>query len=542
VPGALPDETVDLLETLAGQSVLAIHNAQVFQELERKTRELEVVSEHKSEFLASMSHELRTPLNAVIGFSDVLLDRMFGELNERQDEYVRDIRDSGRHLLELLNEILDLSKIEAGRMELDRQAVPLPPLLEHCVTMVRERAQEHGIALTLDVSDEVGIVSADNLRVKQVILNLLTNAVKFTPDGGAVTVGAHRDRDDVVVTVRDTGIGIAESQQERIFDAFQQGGRTPSSAEGTGLGLTLTKRMVELHGGRIRVDSRPGEGSTFTVVLPVGEPVPEAPELAPKPADELAGPPVLVIEDDRHSLDLLTLYLRSAGFAVASAREGDVGLAMARRLRPAAVVLDILLPNIDGWSLLGRLKSDDATADIPVIIVSMLDERGRGFALGAADYLVKPVGRNEVLAAVGRCAPVPTAGRRVVVIDDDETSCSLVRAVLEQAGYEVRCAGGGEEGVQLVCDTRPDVVLLDLLMPHVDGFEVIDRIRADPATAEVPIVVLSAKTMTSGDIERLRGQISFLARKGDTDAAGLAELVRRAADGPRTVEETWQAS
>jgi CheY-like chemotaxis protein/anti-sigma regulatory factor (Ser/Thr protein kinase) len=424
--------------------------------------------------------------------------------------------------------------------------VALPSLLEHCVAMLRERATKHGIAVTLDVTDDVGVVSADELRLKQVILNLLSNAVKFTPDGGAVDVGARSDRAHIVVTVRDTGIGIAESEQERIFDAFQQGGRKPSSAEGTGLGLTLTKRMVELHGGRISVDSRVGEGSTFTVVLPVGQPAAEAEPAEPRPAAparDLPGPSVLVIEDDRHSLDLLTLYLRSAGFAVTSAREGDVGLAMAQRLRPAAIVLDIILPELDGWSLLGRLKRDDATADIPVIIVSMLDERGRGFALGAAEYLVKPVGREEVLAAVRRCAPAPVGGRRVVVIDDNESSCSLVRAVLEPEGYQVRCASGGEEGLQLVRDTRPDVVLLDLLMPHMDGFEVIDRVRADPATADVPIVVLSAKTMTSDDIERLRGQISFLARKGETDAARLTELVRRAADVPRPRSETaWQAS
>jgi signal transduction histidine kinase len=268
--GAFEQRTVDLLETLASQSAVAIYNARVFRELDEKTRQLEVASQHKSEFLANMSHELRTPLNAVIGFSDVLLERMFGELNERQDEYLHDIRDSGRHLLELINEILDLSKVEAGRMELELGPVSLPEVLRHALAMVRERAEQHRLTLELEVDDALPAVQADELKLKQVVLNLVTNAVKFTPDGGVIAMTAQLAGDEVRVTVRDTGIGIPEQDQDRIFEAFQRGGgRSHTSTEGTGLGLTLSKRIVELHGGRLWLTSRVGVGSTFEFAIPV---------------------------------------------------------------------------------------------------------------------------------------------------------------------------------------------------------------------------------------------------------------------------------
>jgi signal transduction histidine kinase len=256
------ERTTELVTTFAAQGAIAIQNVQT-------ARELEIASGHKSEFLASMSHELRTPLNAVIGFSDVLLEGMFGELNERQEEYVRDIRDSGRHLLELINEILDLSKVEAGRMELEPDELSLPGLIERCLAQVRERATAQRLAVSAELDDAVGTVRADETKLKQVVLNLLSNAVKFTPEGGSVRVRAWREGDQVVVTVRDTGVGIAVSDQARIFEAFQRADRR-ASVEGTGLGLTLSRRFVELHGGRIWVESAPGAGSTFGFAVPVG--------------------------------------------------------------------------------------------------------------------------------------------------------------------------------------------------------------------------------------------------------------------------------
>ena len=266
--GSFPPDVTELLETFASQSALAIVNARLFRELQTKTTELEVASRHKSEFLASMSHELRTPLNAVIGFSEVLLDRMFGELNERQDEYLRDIWNSGKHLLQLLNEILDLSKVEAGQMVLEPSIFSVHGALDWSLAMVRERAALHAIAVTVTVADDVGLVESDELKFKQVVLNLLSNAVKFTPDGGSVTASAHRHGTELVVTVTDTGIGVPPEDQERIFESFQQGRRGASREEGTGLGLTLSRRIVELFGGRMWLDSVPGSGSTFGFSIP----------------------------------------------------------------------------------------------------------------------------------------------------------------------------------------------------------------------------------------------------------------------------------
>ena len=413
--GAFSVRTAELLETLASQSAVAIHNARVFRELEVRSRQLEVASRHKSEFLASMSHELRTPLNAVIGFSDVLLERMFGDLNDRQDEYVRDIRDSGRHLLELINEILDLSKVEAGRMELDVAPVSLSNALEHGLAMVRERADRRGVSLTLERDDDLLRVSADELKLTQVVLNLLTNAVKFTNAGGTVEVSARVEGEWAQIEVRDTGIGIAEDEQERVFEAFQRGGRDArTSTEGTGLGLTLSKRIVELHGGRMWMQSQLGIGSTF-------------------------------------------------GFAVPLARTDEQ-----QDLAPAA-------------------------------------------SLGTG-----------------------SGGRTVVVIDDDPLDLALVEAVLAPEGFTVIRAASGREGVKVVRERRPGVVLLDLMMPDMDGFAVVEMLRAEPATADVPIVVLTHKEMTRADRDRLGDRINHLAQKGELDRAHLVALVGGLANGEVT--------
>jgi signal transduction histidine kinase/CheY-like chemotaxis protein len=533
-PGHLPDEVSDLLESFASQSALALINAQLYRRLERQSAALEVASQHKSEFLASMSHELRTPLNAIIGFSEVLLERMFGELNERQDEYLRDIWSSGKHLLELLNDILDLSKVEAGQMVLNHSQFAVGKSLEYCLSLVREQAIKQRVQLSLEVDPEVGLLDADRLRFRQVVLNLLSNAVKFTSDDGRVDVHASIQSQDLVVTVADTGVGVAAEDRERIFDSFQQGTRPSGQAEGTGLGLTLSKRIVELHGGRIWVESDVGKGSTFGFALPTGsdEPtltsVPQAgmdsgltAELAPSP-----GATVVVVEDDRRSFDLLRAYLEAAGVRVVGARDGEEGLDTVRRLSPAGVILDILLPGIDGWEVLAQLKADPRTARIPVIVVSMLDERGRGFALGAAEYLVKPVGKEQLLAAVYRAAAMPERKHTVVAIDDDPLAIELARVNLEPAGWTVLGAASGQEGMALVREHQPSVVLLDLLMPGMDGFEVVEALRAEPGTKAIPVVILTSKSMTQQDKQRLKGRITYVARKTEFDLSGLAGLLR----------------
>ena len=398
-PGTFSPDIIDLLETFASQSALALVNARLYRELERKSAELEVASRHKSEFLASMSHELRTPLNAVLGFSEVLLERMFGDINDRQEEYLRDIWSSGKHLLELLNEILDLSKVEAGRMELERSEFDVRSALEYGLSLVRERATLHDVELTIDCGPRIGSIETDELRFKQVVVNLLSNAVKFTPDGGTVLARARVVGDELVVSVADSGIGVQAADRERIFESFQQGGRGSTSEEGTGLGLTLSRRIVELMGGRLWLDSAVGEGSTFSFSVPLRDRGVSLTSSAEDPEDR-AG--VVLIEDDAPSLDLLTVYLSAENVRVTVARDGVEGLDTVRRVRPAAVILDIRLPRMDGWEVLAALKSDRSTMDIPVIVASVVDERQRGLAMGASAYLIKPVRRDELIGQLRR--------------------------------------------------------------------------------------------------------------------------------------------
>jgi signal transduction histidine kinase/DNA-binding response OmpR family regulator len=538
-PGPFPQETVDLLQTFATQSVLAIHNARLFQEIDLKSRQLEVASRHKSEFLANMSHELRTPLNAIIGFSEVLIERLFGDLNNKQTEYLEDILGSGRHLLSLINDILDLSKVEAGRMELELSVFALSEALDNGLTMVRERASHHGLSLSLEVDQAIGLIEADERKVKQVIFNLLSNAVKFTPDRGRVDVVARLIDGFVHVSVRDTGVGIAPEDQVRIFEEFQQAPSGQASArEGTGLGLALSRRFVELHGGRLWVESQVGLGSTFTFILPVvhasgsATAPPSKPESAfHQPLDtEEPSRSVLVVEDNLQALDLLKLYLESDGFTVTVAQDGETALTKARELHPVAMVLDILLPRLDGWDVLARAKADPAIADIPVVVVSMLDQRGKGFSLGAADYLVKPVQREALLATLRRVTFAATGSNghpRVLAIDDDPMALELIEAVLGPAGYQVLKATDGQRGLATAKMEHPGLVIVDLLMPEMDGFAVVEQLRADTTTANIPIVILTSRSMDQADRDRLNGHISHLAGKGAFNRAEFVELVRK---------------
>ena len=546
-PGSFSEETCELLSAFASQSAIALTNARLYQQLEQQSVELARASQHKSEFLASMSHELRTPLNAVIGFSEVLLERMFGELNERQEEYLQDILSAGRHLLALLNDILDLSKVEAGQMELEISSFDAADALAYSLSLVRERATQHRIALHLDArAEELGHVRADELRFKQVMLNLLSNAVKFTPDGGTVTVTAQREPEGLVVTVKDTGVGIPEAEQQRIFDSFQQGGRSVSKVEGTGLGLTVTKRIVELHGGRVWLESAPGRGSMFGFSLP--QEASTAPSVGARVDHEWAAavdaggtpdarPVVVVIEDDESSAELVAVHVGAAGLRPVVVRTGEEGIEAVRALRPAAVILDIRLPGMDGWDVLSVLKASPETAQTPVVVVSVLPQRGRGFALGAADYLVKPVGGDQLVAALERVVdrPLPQApGRRIAVVDDDTAALELVRATLEPLGWEVHTCAQGSEALALVREQRPAVVVVDLLMPETDGFAVIDAVRAHPETASIPIVVLTAKTLTAVERRRLHGRIEFVASKGELDLGELATRLAALTRPPRT--------
>jgi signal transduction histidine kinase/CheY-like chemotaxis protein len=515
---------------------LAANLNRMNDELGELYRKLETASRAKSDFLANMSHELRTPLNAIIGFSEVLLEQMFGPLNAKQAEYLGDIVTSGRHLLLLINDTLDLSKIEAGKMELELATFALPALLEDGVTMVRERATRHGIECRVDTGPDLDEVEADERKVKQVVFNLLSNAVKFTPDGGRVEVRARRVGHRAEVAVADTGVGIDPADQGRIFQEFQQAGHQ----EGSGLGLALARSLVALHGGSLWVESEPGSGSTFIFTLPVRqtavsetaarESTLAKAETARVPRASNAAPAtVLLIEDDPRSVELLTLYLEGGGFEVAACGDGQAGMEAARRLRPDAIVLDIMLPDFSGWDFLSLVKGDETTARIPVVIVSMLDERGKGLALGAADYLVKPVSREDLLATLHPiiAARDEDGSCKVLTIDDDPVAIKLIETVLGEKGFTVVGAPSGAEGVQAARAERPSVIILDLLMPGIDGFEVIERLQADPTTAEIPIVILTAKDIAPEERERLAAHVAHLAAKASFSPAEFVELVRR---------------
>ena len=541
----------DMTERKQAEEALRALTASLEHKVRERTAELEVArdqaltaTQHKSEFLANMSHELRTPLNAVIGFSEVLLEKMFGELNQKQEEYLGDIVGSGRHLLALINDILDLAKVESGHMELDLSTCELPAVLTSTFTLIRERAKQHGIHVSLDIDHRLGRFTADERKLKQILLNLLSNAVKFTPDNGAVTLKAVLQNDHAEISVSDTGIGIEPEFQQKIFDEFFQVGDRLRKREGTGLGLAVTKKFIELHGGRIWVQSAKGQGSIFTITLPV-LPIPEKRLLVPTVTKLDAhpnAPLALVVEDDPAAAKLLSIYLTEAGFSVEVAADGDAGFEKANTFRPAVITVDIMLPKIDGWELLMRLKANHATASIPVVVVSIVDEPGRGFALGAADYLMKPADRESLIRVVQRVARTPAQdrrGRSVLVIDDDPVILELMDAVLRPEGFEILKAIDGRHGVQIARERNPDLVVLDLLMPEMNGFEVVDELHGSPETSAIPIVVLTNKSLSREEKDRLNGRIIAIRQKNEFNRADFVAQVRSLL---KPEEPAWQAN
>jgi signal transduction histidine kinase/DNA-binding response OmpR family regulator len=492
----------------------------------------EAANRAKSEFLASMSHELRTPLNAIIGFSEILEDKTFGEMNARQEKYVNNVLESGRHLLGLINDILDLSKIEAGHTELEPVPLNVASCIGNVVTIVTSLAAKKHIAVNVAVEPEMPILIADESKFKQILYNLLSNAIKFTPEGGDVNISARlatieEGRQVMRIAVADTGIGIRAQDQPRIFDEFEQVDSSYGrQQQGTGLGLALTRRFVEMHKGRIWVESEgDGHGSTFIFELPV-EPahdnaVPRgAPESAASsevssyPTSDDTRPVVLVVENETKARELLAHYLSEAGYAVAHAVNGEQAIQMARELTPHAIVLDILLPKKDGWDVLTELKSRPGTRDIPVVIVSITENRELGFSLGAIDYFVKPVDRERLIEVV-RHARDKTRKENVtvLVVDDEPLNVEALTHTIEGLGCTVLPAYGGEEGIALATETLPDFIILDLMMPKVTGFDVVRRLRDDPKAKDIPILILTAKDITEEDRRQLNNHVEAIVPK-----------------------------
>jgi len=525
-----------LLGVLGRQTALLVDRRAVLADQEELTERLgtavtalQAASRAKSDFLASMSHELRTPLSAIIGFSDLMRTEPHdGDSVTVPGEWVEHIHRSGQHLLGLINDVLDLAKVEAGRLDLSIERLDLALAVTESVAGLRPLADRKQI--TVETMIPPIAIDVDRGRFRQIVYNLLSNAIKYTPVGGRIGIEAVRTNDEVSISVIDTGVGIAAEDNAAVFEEFRQVGDPNTRQAGTGLGLALTKRLVEAHGGRIELVSALGAGSRFTVILNAATPVDEPVERAPLPIDaptRTGRPDVLVIEDEPSGVRLLRTYLEGDGYDVRIASDGERGLEEARRLPPSAIVLDVLLPGMDGWDVLRHLKSDNALRDIPVIIVTVVDEREIGLALGAVDYLVKPVERSALLDVVGRFATATTSPLRVLAIDDDPAALEMIDAALRPAGYDIVTASGGREGVTVAQTVPIDFVICDILMPDLDGFGVVAELRADPRTHDVPILVLTHHELTGAEKTRLNGEILGVVAKGESGKDGLRDWLAR---------------
>jgi len=569
----------EFVSRLCAQLAVALHNLGQLEELallagqlrsrgedvQRKNAELERANRMKSEFLANMSHELRTPLNAIIGFSEIMKDGLTGPLAAEQQEYVGDIHSSGKHLLSLINDILDLSKVEAGHVPLELETAEPAQLASSAMSVLRERASSARVRFATLCPPELGRLRIDLRKAKQIVYNLVSNALKFTAEGGSVGLSFGRVRAEQVravqatpdtrvfppaelgcehyleIRVSDSGIGISPGNLQQLFQAFVQIDSSLSRQyTGTGLGLTMVKRLAELHGGGLMVHSREGGGSVFTVWLPWREAadglavVTQPPLVAATPshsgaAPGGAGPLVLVVEDDPRAANVMRLQLQSQGYRVEFAHSAEEGLLRAAELQPAALVLDIILPGMDGWDMLAHLKDRADTSRIPVVIVSITDEAQRGFALGAVQVLVKPVTQSELLAALAAAGlDEPSTDARVLVVDDDPKAVALVSKHLQVAGYTPLGAYGGQEALDLVRSDPPALIVLDLMMPQVSGFDVVQGLRGHPETAGIPIIVLTAKLLTRDDRALLSGKVQQVMEKTDFHSLGLLAEVKRA--------------
>jgi len=492
--------------------------------------EVERGSKFKDQFLSTMSHELRTPLNAVLGFSDLLADERYGPLNERQQRYVSHIHTGGKHLLSLISDILDLSKIEAGRMELGIESLRMETVFGEVLSAMQPLADKKSQEMTRSV--EAGLaVRADSTRFKQVLMNLLGNAIKFTPSGGRIEVAARSVEGKVRVEVRDNGPGIPPEEQQRIFEAFYRLRESGKKTEGTGLGLAITHRLVELHGGKLSLESQVGQGSCFYFCLPVAEGVREPPSRRTESSSLSAAPArILVIEDDPATAQLIQSQLTSAGYEVLVCGEPQNALEMAARFQPGAITLDIVMKPKNGWEVLSQLKRDKRTAQIPLIVVSIVDQPSMGMLLGADEYLVKPVDKSTLLGAIRlhvSIRPATAPGRPILVVEDDAATREFIAEMLSAQGYAVATAADGAEARAQVAASLPELVILDLVLPEVSGFELLREWRASPRTADLAVFILTSMDLTQEEQSYLRTHAESLFRKQEPWQEALLKHLER---------------
>ncbi|KQT63992.1 MULTISPECIES: response regulator [unclassified Aureimonas] len=485
----------------------------------------------KSQFLANMSHELRTPLSAIIGYSEMLIEE--AEDGAEAGELARDIRkieSNARHLLGLINDVLDLSKVESGKMDLFVEEFDIAEAVADVVSTAEALVAKKGNRLEVDVDPTLGPMWSDVTKLRQILLNLLGNAAKFTQDG-TVTLSVRREGGIVSFHVHDTGIGMSPDQLERLFQRFQQAdASTTRKFGGTGLGLSLTKAFSEMLGGDVSVESELGRGSTFTLRLPART-APDASgetDLAaiqaqlPVSANGAEKSFVLVIDDDTAQRELMTRFLAREGFGTLTAADGPTGLAIAKEMRPRAILLDVMMPGMDGWTVLGRLKADPDLAEIPVVMVTFVSERGLASSLGAADYVSKPVNWDNFKQVMDRFR---SDIGDVLVVDDDADARARIRQTLERDGWTVAEAANGREALDSIAGATPRVILLDLTMPVMDGFSFLHALRSRPGGADIPVIVLSARDLSNADRERLQSAARVMT-KGEASLQDVANNVR----------------
>jgi adenylate cyclase len=488
----------------------------------------------KSKFLANMSHELRTPLNAVIGITEMLMEEADETGAQNAIEPLQRIARAGRHLLHLINEILDLSKIEAGKLELNYEPVGLAALVKDIAGEAELLADKNGNRLVVECPADIGTIRSDPTRLRQVMLNLLSNACKFT-DHGRVSLAVGRVREGsqerISIRVTDTGIGMTPEQLGRIFQEFSQAdSSTTRKYGGTGLGLAISDRLCRMMGGTIVVESKPDVGTTFSVRLPTDQV--NIPDTAP--SQEISEPTlhspvranrVLVIDDDATVRDLMRRFLSREGFDVVTASGGREGLELARELHPSVITLDVFMPDMDGWSVLQALKQDAVLSRIPIILMTISDEKQKGFTLGASGYLSKPVDRTRLAELLNRFKQ-PTAKATVLVVEDEEATRELMRRLLVGEGWQVNVAANGREALEKLGAERIDVVLLDLMMPEMDGFAFITEFRKDPHFASTPVIVITAADLGPAERSRLNGGVQHILQKSTSDQDGFLRQIR----------------
>lgn len=494
------------------------------QELETMRDKALGASRAKSEFLAKMSHELRTPLNSIIGFTGILKDGIAGPVSTEQSKQLTMVYDSATHLLNLINDILDISKVEAGKMELQFESFELRNLVnevKNVITPLAETKEKENVELLFNVNCSSKEVYSDKGKIRQVLLNLLSNAIKFT-NRGMITLTCNQNADSLSFSVEDTGIGIPANRLADIFESFQQVDNSEvRNYEGTGLGLAITKQFIEMMGGTISVASKENKGTRFDITIPVTVvPLKHSAQIHHVFPDEKitrkkrpkAETHVLVVDDDENALELMRNYLQQEGYQVTTMTDSRQAVEKVKAINPMAVILDVQMPNRDGWATLAALKSDNHTASVPVIMVSVLDKKNLGLSLGAVDFLQKPVEPERLTALLNN---LRIESKDVLVVEDRKPDAEMLEIMLHQEGYQVRHAADGIQALDMIANRKPALILLDLMMPQMSGFEVIQRLRANKETACIPVIVVSAKHLTEAESDYLAENVEKVLVKGE---------------------------